>query len=130
MNTILIKDQTIGGGRVNQINLQFEDDLITVKDLIIARVKKEVDIYNSKVSAPYAGLVVPDKTERILNKKTTSKKNFVDFEKQSYIALDGFIKNQFFIIINDKQVESLADEINLATIQEIEFIKLTPLVGG
>lgn len=130
MNTIIVKDQTIGGVGVNQINLSFENDLITVKDLIIRRVRKEVEIYNRKVATPYTGLVVPDKIERVLNKKINSNKNWVDFEKQSYVALDGFTKNQYFVIINDKQVENLEEEINLALVKEVEFIKLTPLVGG
>jgi len=130
MNTVLIKDQTIGGNGINQINVQFENDIITVRDLIICRVRKEVDLYNTKVKTHYTGLVVPDRVERLLNKKSEPKKNIVDFEKQSYIALDGFIKNQFFVIINDKQVESLDDEVNLQSVREVEFIKLIPLVGG
>ncbi len=133
MNTILIKDQTISGtgiNGINEIDLQFESDIITVKDLIVSRVKKEVEIYNSKVIKPYTGLVIPDKIEKFLNNKSPKLENLVDFEKQSYIALDGFMKNQFFVIINDKQVENLDEEVNLTSVKEVEFIKLTPLVGG
>jgi len=78
----------------------------------------------------YNGLVIPEKVERLLNQKKNTARKKVDFEKQSYVALDGFIKNQFFVIINDKQVESLDQEVNLASVKDIEFIKLTPLVGG
>ncbi len=130
MNTVLIKDQTIGGDGINSINLEFENEIITVKDLIISRVQKEVEIYNSKAATPYAGLVIPDQVEKFLNSKTKTKRKEVDFEKQSYIALDGFITNQFFVIINDKQAEDLEEKVNLSIIKEVEFIKLTPLVGG
>lgn len=130
MNTVLIKDQTIGGDDINTINLEFKENIITVKDMIMSRVKKEVEIYNSKVTTRYTGLVIPDKVEKLLNKKPNSEKNKVDFEKQSYIALDGFMNNQFFVIVNDKQAESLDEEINLSKVREVEFIKLTPLVGG
>jgi len=130
MNTVLIKDQTIGGDDINTINLEFKENIITVKHMIMSRVKKEVEIYNSKVSTRYTGLVIPDKVEKLLNKKPNPEQNKVDFEKQSYIALDGFMNNQFFVIVNDKQAESLDEEINLSKVREVEFIKLTPLVGG
>ncbi len=130
MNTVLIKDQTFGGDSTNQISLQFEDDLITVKDLIISRVRKEVEICNKQATTPYFGLVIPDRVEKVLNKQSKLQKKAIDFEKQSYIALDAFIKNQFFVIINDKQVENLEDTVNLSTVKEVEFIKITPLVGG
>lgn len=130
MNTVLIKDQTIGGEGINTINLEFKKDIITVKDMIISRVKKEVEVYNSKITTRYTGLVIPEKVEKLLNKKQGSEKNKVDFEKQTYIALDGFLNNQFFVIINDKQAESLDEEVDLSKVKEVEFIKLTPLVGG
>ena len=74
--------------------------------------------------------MIPDKVEKILNNKTKYQKDIVDFEKQSYVALDGFMTNQFFVIINDRQAESLDESVNLSAVKEVEFIKLTPLVGG
>ena len=131
MTTIVIKDRTFGGGSSNEIDLQFEGEEITVKDLIMSRVKKEVDIYNTKAMGQYAGLVIPEKVEALLNRKDTSAtKRTVDFEKQAYQALAGFLNSQFFVIINDKQVDDLEQRIAVKTIREVEFIKLTPLVGG
>ena len=130
MTTIVIKDRTFGGGSINEIDVQFEAEEITVKDLIMSRVRKEVDIYNSKVEPLYSGLVVPEKIEQILNKKAPDDRRKVDFEKQAYQALAGFLNSQFFVIVNDKQVESLEQRINVQAIKEVEFIKLTPLVGG
>lgn len=129
MNTILIKDKTLGGGEINSIELEFESQIITLRDLIMRRVEKEVMIYNEKMDEKYFGLVVPEKVEKLLNNKPKAKRK-VDVEKQSYVALDGFVKNQFFVIINDKQAEDLEQEIELAKVKQIEFIKLTALVGG
>ncbi len=129
MNKILIKDQTIGGGDINTIELEFESQIITLRDLIMRRVEKEVAIYNQKMDEKYLGLVVPEKVEKLLNYKTADKRK-VDGEKQTYVALDGFMKNQFFVIINDKQAEDLDQKIELAKVKQVEFIKLTPLVGG
>ncbi len=54
----------------------------------------------------------------------------IDPEKQYYLALDAFMKNGFFLIVNDNQVDSLEEEIVLKENMEFNFIKLTPLVGG
>lgn len=130
MTTIVIKDRTFGGGSINEIDLQIEASEITVKDLIISRVKREVDIYNTRMEKPYSGLVIPDKIEEFLNRKKAGDRRSVDFEKQAYEALAGFQNNQFFVIINDKQVDDLEQKIDVPSIKEVEFIKLTPLVGG
>lgn len=130
MNTLLIKDQTIGGDHVNEINLQFENDLITLKDLIEARVVAEVAIYNKREKIPYYGLVVPKAEEQLLNKTKDKTKKLIDAEKQIYVALDAFLKNQFFVLVNDKQIDDLEYELDMKSIKEVQFIKLTPLVGG
>ncbi len=130
MKTITIKDRTFGGGSINEIDLRLESEEITVKDLIISRVKREVEIYNSEMDVAYSGLVVPNKIEELLNRKKSGSRRKVDFEKQSYQALAGFQNNQFFVIINDKQVDDLEQRIDVLSIKEVEFIKLTPLVGG
>jgi len=76
---------------LSSLNFSLKKKTITVKDLIMSRVKKEVDIHNTKVEIPYSGLVIPDRVEKLLNgKRKNSDKSKVDFEKQSYIALDGF----------------------------------------
>lgn len=130
MNEVLIKDQSIGGDAINTINLEFKEEIITVRDLIISRVRKEVEIYNSNVKDRYMGLVTPNNVEKLLNNKEQSESHTVDFEKQSYIALDGFMNNQFFVIVADRQAENLDEKVNLTKVKEVEFIKLTPLVGG
>ncbi|MEM6264314.1 MAG: hypothetical protein AAGI38_17505 [Bacteroidota bacterium] len=130
MNTIVVKDRTIGGEDLNEIELRFETESVTVKDLITSRVIKEVERYNQGDPSVFSGLVVPEKVEKLLKKTEKPEKRIVDAEQQVYVALDGFTKNQFFVIINDKQAESLDEEIQLSSIKEIEFIKLTPLVGG
>lgn len=131
MRTVLIKDRTFGGDNLNEVALQFEATEITVKELIERRVKREVEIYNSMADKPYSGLVIPDQMEKLLNRGGKVKdRRKVDFEKQCYQALAGFLNSQFFVIINDKQVESLEQKVQVETIQEVEFIKLTPLVGG
>jgi len=47
-----------------------------------------------------------------------------------YVALDAFQKNGFFILVDNKQLEELNQEIRLTEHSKISFVKLTPLIGG
>ena len=66
--------------------------------------------------------------EKLLNNKPERKK--VDAEKQLTIALEAFEGNGFFILVNNKQLESLDDQVTVTADSSISFVKLTPLVGG
>lgn len=131
MNTILIKDQTIAGKDINTITLEFKDEEITLRELISDRVTFEVEKYNEKEDKPYFGLVTPERVEAVLNKKHKPKPSrLIDVEKQIYVALDGFLKNQFFVLIDDRQIDDLEYKLQVNSITSVQFIKMTPLVGG
>lgn len=133
MVTFSVIDETFSGASLNTIDISFNSEEITLKDIITARVEKEVERYNSKEAKPYLGLVTPTIFEKTLNNLKTlnpDPKRLVDCEKQTYVALDGFLKNQFFVFINETQIESLDAKFKVNEIEKISFIKLTPLVGG
>lgn len=127
MNTLTITDETASGKLLQEIALRFSQEYITVRELITARIKNEVERYNNDVSTYKKGLVQPSDLEERLNNKKRPK---VDIEKQTYVALDAFNKNAFFILIDDEQVESLDQKFLVDETAKISFIKLTPLVGG
>ena len=127
MNSLTIKDETASGNLLNQILLQFEKERITVQELISARILEEVQRHNHSFDQFTNNLVVPSNLEQRLNKKDRQE---IDIERQTYIALDAFKKNGFFILIDDEQVEELDEEFLINETTEVSFIKLTPLVGG
>ena len=45
-------------------------------------------------------------------------------------ALDAFQRNGFFVLVDDRQVEGLDEEIEIRLNTTISFVKLVPLVGG
>ena len=45
-------------------------------------------------------------------------------------ALKSFVKGEYFLLYNDKQVEDLNDTILLKPDSEAVFLRLTPLIGG
>jgi len=127
---IAIKDETFAGDLLNEIELEFASELVTVKDIIEARVLEEVRRYNDKRPEFFNGLVEPSDAERTLNGFKLKNKRAVDAEKQVYIALDAFTRNAFFMLVDDRQAETLEEEVRLSKSTRISFVKLTPLVGG
>jgi len=127
---ILIKDELLSGKSVNEIELAFSSETVTVKDLISARVNREVEDYNKRLPEYFNGLVEPLDAEKTLNGYKLKAKKVIDAEKQIYIALDAFQRNGFFVLIDNHQADSLDEQIVLKATTTISFVKLTPLVGG
>lgn len=127
---ILIKDELLSGKSIFETELDFSNEIITVKDIITERVKKEVEEYNKKLPEYFNGLVEPLESEKTLNGYKLKAKKVIDAEKQTYIALDAFQKNGFFILVDNYQADSLDEKIELKAKTTISFVKLTPLVGG
>lgn len=128
--TITLRDAALDGKIISEVPVSFGSNRITVADLISTRVYAEVEKYNTTLPEYFRGLVQPRDAEKVLNGYKLKKGKLVDAEKQSYLALNAFQKNAFFILINDKQAVNLEDEVLLADDTTVSFIKLTPLVGG
>lgn len=128
--TIVIKDETATGKIINELRVSLNSETVTVKDIIEARVEHEVNAYNKKLPEYFSGLVQPTNAEQTLNGYKMRERKKVDPEKQVYIALDAFQKNGYFVLIDDKQAESLDQQVVTTPNTVVSFVKLTPLVGG
>lgn len=136
MHTLLIKEETLGGGAAPASStLKFDRLRVTVRDIIAERVRGEVDAYNEKAheraNNTFNGLVQPTGAEVALNGSYRMKMwRPIDVDKQIDAALFAFTRNGFFILIDDIQAESLDQVVALDRTSEVSFVKLTPLVGG
>lgn len=128
--TLTITDETFTGKVLHKISLNFEKELVTIEQIITQRVTKEVEDYNAKLPEYFNGLIVPTDAEKSLNGYKIKDRKAIDAEKQVYIALDAFQKNGFFVLVDNRQAETLKDEVLLNTQTQVSFVKLTPLVGG
>lgn len=124
------KDETMSGKVLNTWTVPLVYERATVLDIIKVRVRKEVEKYNESVSDYFNGLIQPSDTELTLNGYKMKKKRKIDIEEQCLRAVEGFQTNQFILLYNNKQAESLEEVIEINENMEITFIKLTPLVGG
>ena len=127
---IIVKDDTISGETKNRFSFYTEKETCSLAELIKMRIYKEVDQYNLEKPNHFHTLIQPTEAEVTLNGYKMKKEQLIDPEKQYYLALDAFKKNGYFVIINDDQKESLDEKIKLSENMEMQFLKLTPLVGG
>lgn len=125
-----IKDETPLGELISESTLQFPADRVSVKELIEQRVEKEVSQYNPSSAERLHGLVQPAEFECELNEVGLRKEKPIDVVEQKCIAVEAFNRNRFFLLVNDKQLTSLDDEILITPNTMVTFLKLVPLIGG
>ena len=131
--TLKIRDETtfgLGGDDDRDFTLDVPEELITVRDLIRARVYREVQNYNLDQPEFFQGLVQPSDAERSLNGFKMRTRRRIDPEKQFELAKRAFYTNGFILLVDDRQVDEFDDEIEIGPDTTLTFLKLVPLVGG
>lgn len=129
MATLVVHDESASGQPLASLELPGLPEEITVRELIRHRVRAEVARHNAAPAMPWRGLVTPEEAAaRSLHDKGRGKP--VDWETQADIAVAAFDRNGFFVLVGDRQVESLDDVIELSRDEHVAFVKLIPLVGG
>src|SRR4051794_32309080 len=110
--TVIVRDETTAGETLRELELQLLDERTTVRELIRARVHQEVRRHNAeKAINPFRGLVQPSDRERALNRPPKHRR--VDPEKQAEVAVDAFARGSVLLLVDDRQVTELDDEVSL-----------------
>jgi hypothetical protein len=128
--TLTIRDETLGGDALREWALLVTTERLTVRELIRGRVYQEVQDYNIKRGQVFQGLIQPEEAEKTLNGWKMKKPRQLDWKRQFERAVEAFEANQVLILVNDKQAESLDEEMVLTSQTTVTFLRLTPLVGG
>jgi hypothetical protein len=128
--TLTIRDESATGETLLELTLNVSAERITVRDLIRQRVCHEVEEYNRRKPDTFRGLVQPTDSERTLNGYRLRQPRAIDATTQLAKAIDAFQGNQIIMLVDDRQVESLDEEITLQPNTRVSFLRLTPLVGG
>ncbi len=128
--TLTIKDETASGQTVNTFTLDCLTERMTVRELIRARIYQEVMDHNQRAPEVFRGLVAPTEAERVLNGYKLKAWREIDWEEQFDHAQEAFGRNGFFVLIDDRQAESLDEEFTVKVNTEVSFVRLLPLVGG
>ncbi|MEZ6058513.1 MAG: hypothetical protein R3C01_17570 [Planctomycetaceae bacterium] len=128
--SLLVRDETTSGQTVHESVIEFLTERVTVRELIRSRVYQEVQDYNRGADATFRGLVQPE--GGIARKASTDVvgNRAIDWEVQYQRAVEAFESNQVLVLLDDRQLETLEDEIVIRPGSAVSFLKLTPLVGG
>jgi hypothetical protein len=133
MGLIIIKDETLFGLVTQEQQLIIPKETLTLRDIITARVEEEVRKHNDKVADRYQFLIDLAPAEKRLNKGLGSKlkqRKLIDSTDPINKAIHAFRSNAFFVLVGDRQLEKLDEEIPAERDLEVSFIKLTQLIGG
>jgi hypothetical protein len=127
--SVSVYDETSAGERVGPLELACLTERLTVRELLRAYVYQTVSEHNARQPARDA-LVEPSAIERLLNGARTTQPERLDWQAQYARALRAFERNGFLVLLNDRQLVDLDEDIELAAGAEVIFLKLVPLVGG
>jgi len=127
---VTIHDEGTSGGRIRSFKLHLAAERITVRELIERRITQEVEEYNRAQPEYFQGLVQPTDAERVLNGYRLRQKRMLDAGEQRAKAIQAFDRAGFFVLVDDRQVEGLEQEILVRPGTEVRFVKLVPLIGG
>lgn len=128
--TLTIHDETASGQKTNTLTLDCLTEHLTVRELIRARIYQEVQDYNLKEPEYFRGLVEPTNAEKVLNGYKLKVRRKIDWQEQYQKALEAFERNGFFVLVGDRQADSLDQQFEVKVDTDVSFVKLVPLVGG
>jgi len=129
-STLTIRDTTLAGETLQELSLDVLSERISVRELIRSRVYQEVQDHNRRQPPRFAGLIEPEKDERTLNGEKQLQPRQIDWHRQYERAVQAFRQNQILILLGDRQLTDLDEEIVLGPATEISFLRLTLLTGG
>jgi len=130
--TLTVRDETTFSGDEDRIfEIEVPAERITVRALIEARVTAEVESYNARSAGEvFRGLIQPSQAERTLNGFRLLKRRKIAAAEQRKLALEAFYRNGFILLVDDRHVMELDEEIVVRPETAVTFLKLVPLVGG
>ncbi|MFI8386355.1 hypothetical protein [Streptomyces sp. NPDC085540] len=130
MGMVTFVDETTAGSRGDGWALDMAEERLALRELIRRRVFQEVAEYHAQRCEVFRGLVQPAGAERTPGGYALRTPRRIDPQEQTELALKAFERNGFLVLVGDRQVVGLDEEIALPPGVEVTFLKLVALVGG
>ena len=125
--TLTVCEKTPGAAPPQEYPVEFTEERLTVRELLRNIVFQQV--YNRNNEIRETSRVRSD-AESLLNQKTTSPGQTIDWVQKFEHAVEAFANNQVILLLDGTQVETLDETVNLTSNTKLTFLKLIPLVGG
>ena len=84
----------------------------------------------TRVPEYFLGLVQPTNAERTLKGYRLRERRQIDWREQYERAVEAFEHRGILVLVGDRQVSSLDEEIELRPDTQVSFVRLVMLVGG
>ncbi len=114
--------------------LRLASQRTSARAIIAARVAQEVALLNQRAQAAHGTrsfLVAPGPEERSLNALLPRRPpRRIDAAAETERACAAFEQRRFLLLVDDRQLDGLDDEIGLGDTSEVIFLHLSPLKGG
>lgn len=131
MPSLTYTDETATGRELHRWTVPDLPERISVREMVRLRVREEVARHNAGTAPQvFQGLVQPRETEATATGFRFSRPRKLDWEEQADVAETAFTSNGYFILVDDHQVETLDEVVDLTTDPHVAFVKLVALVGG
>jgi hypothetical protein len=127
---LVVTDATAAGKETARLLLEGLPSSLTLRDLIRFRVREEVARHDASPAPRFNGLVQPSDAEVHLNGYAPPRARRLDWGAQAATAIQAFERNGVFVVVDDRQVDDLDDELSLADTDVVSLVRLVPLVGG
>ncbi|GAB1448362.1 hypothetical protein MASR2M44_13700 [Bacteroidota bacterium] len=125
MVKIAVKEELLDGKIISEWLFDWNETSITLEDLIIAKVEKQLEEKESQLHGS------PNLMERILNQEKKEKATLkIDRKSAIAEAIKAFKQNRFFVLVDGNQIDELTTKLEIKFNSTIQFIRLTPLIGG
>lgn len=106
----------------------------SARAIIAARVAQEVALLNERAQATQGTrsfMVAPGPEERALNALLPKRPpRRIDAAAETERACAAFEQRRFLLLVDDRQLDGLDDEIGLGETSDVIFLHLSPLKGG
>jgi hypothetical protein len=140
--TLKVVDQHFGAGaaqRSGGVNLRLASERVTAREIIRLRVEAEVDEINQatklqvQCEATARSHMALTEIEQRLNAappKGWTWAKTLDAEAEVDRATGAFVRRQFIMLLDARQIDDLDEAVGLRPESEVVFVHLTPLKGG
>jgi hypothetical protein len=139
---LVLSDRTNGRPPDQTLIMEWQEGVpLTPRMLIAERVRIEWEAREAEREARAGGRLGPlvdDAMMRRLNPnrgtsapgQAPAPPTLPTLESATALALDGFLRNAFFLVVDGQQATDLDAEIALRPTSDVTFVRLVPLKGG
>jgi hypothetical protein len=133
---ILLRDRLNGQPPTQSVVMDWQDGIpLTPRTLIMERVRSEWEAQKAERDAVANGQLKPLVDQAMMGRMNPYRfkskgETAVTLGSVTSLALEGFTRNSFFLLVDGQQITDLDQEITLRPTSDVTFVRLMPLKGG